>query len=71
MKKSFVLVILLVAQASAQSQSIDSAQTDGLEYRANNASKRRSLGTVNRRVAAANGVEGTQPGNAFSRSDAS
>ena len=30
MKKSFVLVILLVAQASAQSQSIDSAQTDGL-----------------------------------------
>ena len=31
MKKSFVLVILLVAQASAQSQSIDSAQTDGLD----------------------------------------
>ena len=30
MKKSFVLVILLVAQASAQSQTIDSAQTDGL-----------------------------------------
>ena len=30
MKRSIVLVILLVAQASAQSQSIDSAQTDGL-----------------------------------------
>ena len=30
MKRLIVLVILLVAQASAQSQSIDSAQTDGL-----------------------------------------
>ena len=31
MKRSIVLIILLVAQASAQSQSIDSAQTDGLD----------------------------------------
>ena len=31
MKRLIVLVILLVAQASAQSQSIDSAQTDGLD----------------------------------------
>ena len=31
MKRSIVLVFLLVAQASAQSQSIDSAQTDGLD----------------------------------------
>ena len=30
MKRSIVLVILLVSQVSAQSQSIDSAQTDGL-----------------------------------------
>ena len=30
MKKAIVLFILLLAQASAQSQSIDSAQTDGL-----------------------------------------
>ena len=31
MKRSIVLIILLVAQVSAQSQSIDSAQTDGLD----------------------------------------
>ena len=31
MKRSIVLIILLVSQVSAQSQSIDSAQTDGLE----------------------------------------
>ena len=31
MKRSIVFVILLVAQVSAQSQSIDSAQTDGLD----------------------------------------
>ena len=31
MKRSIVLVILLVSQVSAQSQSIDSAQTDGLD----------------------------------------
>ena len=31
MKRSIVLIILLLAQVSAQSQSIDSAQTDGLD----------------------------------------